>query len=120
VAGKSLNQVLRFWFWLLSSSPCKASDLWFLSDLLRSADFMVVVSLSPRRWTWGCFRWLFCFCVVFVSCCCCCFLLQFIDWVGVDLAILQWIISQNPKGSGFIKNLKGSVCLTRKGLFLTY
>ena len=38
--------------WHLSSSPCKASDFWSLSDLLRSADFLVFVSLPLRLWIW--------------------------------------------------------------------
>jgi len=37
---------------LASSSPWTALEHWFVSDLLRSAVFSVVVSLPPRRGVW--------------------------------------------------------------------
>jgi hypothetical protein len=91
----------RWWFssclpsWFRSSSPFKAFDLWFLSDLLRSADYLAFVSPPSRRWSWGCFGVSVLFftvpvlCVVFlfalfVFCSC---LIR--DWVTSDVALLR-------------------------------
>jgi len=37
-----------------SASLFKGFDLWFLSDLLRSADFLAFDSPPSRRWSLGC------------------------------------------------------------------
>lgn len=58
------------WWVVAESSLWTTSDFWLLSDMLISADFLVVVSLPPCRGSWR----LLLFCVVFYFCCWCCVL----------------------------------------------
>jgi len=97
--GSSRNKVVAALF-LVFSSPWTALELWFVSNLLRSAVFMAVVSLSSRRSVWRLLLFMF---LRYVLCLFLLLVLCFVvdhRLVGLDLAFLQWSEFVNPKGYG--------------------
>jgi len=91
-----------------SSSPFKAFDLWFLSDLSRSADFFSFrfVAVTPVVLGFFCCSCSFClwlYCALFVSFfsfCLLCGFVVFRDWVDRWLGlVLRGFGFVNPKGS---------------------